>query len=184
MFPPRLSKSASQAYAEHHLRLPSSGCLRHPGRTDRGGPDGHPLPHRLQGAGFGEAVALRMRLRPVRRRPHALRRPLLSGVVTVHHFRPRGGLPVSLGDRLPSPRPARLLVDDALPRRADGRLRLRMEQGSAGMGLSDGPIFAPAPKGVLDPATGKPVGAGGAFFGAISDELADKGFLVTTTDDL
>ena len=79
---------------------------------------------------------------------------------------------------------ARFLVDDPLSRRADGRLRLRMEQGSAGMGLSSGPTVAPAATGVLDPATGKPVGSNDPFFGALNDELADKGFLVTTTDDL
>ncbi len=52
------------------------------------------------------------------------------------------------------------------------------------MGLIGGPVVAPAPRGILDPATGKPVGAGDPFFGAMSDRLADKGFLVTTTDDL
>ncbi len=52
------------------------------------------------------------------------------------------------------------------------------------MGLNGGPVVAPAPRGILDPATGKPVGANDPFFGAMSDRLADKGFLVTTTDDL
>jgi NADH-quinone oxidoreductase subunit B len=52
------------------------------------------------------------------------------------------------------------------------------------MGLIGGPVVAPAPRGILDPATGKPVGADTPFFGAMSDRLADKGFLVTTTDDL
>ncbi len=52
------------------------------------------------------------------------------------------------------------------------------------MGLNGGPFVAPAPRGILDPATGKPVGAGDPFFGAMNDRLADKGFLVTTTDDL
>ena len=52
------------------------------------------------------------------------------------------------------------------------------------MGLTASPIVAPAPKGLVDPATGKPLGADDAYFGSISDELADKGFLVTTTDDL
>jgi hypothetical protein len=40
----------------------------------------------------------------------------------------------------------RFLVDDGVPRRADGRLYLRMEKGSAGMGLS----------------TAKPLGCGAA----------------------
>ena len=54
------------------------------------------------------------------------------------------------------------------------------------MGLTNdsGPLVAPRPKGILDPSTGKPVGADDRFFGEINDELADKGFLVTTADDL
>ena len=43
-------------------------------------------------------------------------------------------------------------------------------------------LVAPQPKGVLDPRTGKPVGSDDAFFGGVNDELADKGFLVTSTD--
>jgi NADH-quinone oxidoreductase subunit B len=45
-------------------------------------------------------------------------------------------------------------------------------------------LVAPAPRGILDPRTGKPVGADDPTFLAINDELADKGFLVTATDDL
>ena len=52
------------------------------------------------------------------------------------------------------------------------------------MGLTADPIVAPAPKGLIDPRTGKPLGAADGFFGSVNDELADKGFLVTTTDDL
>ncbi|MCB1478987.1 MAG: NADH-quinone oxidoreductase subunit B, partial [Rhodobiaceae bacterium] len=55
------------------------------------------------------------------------------------------------------------------------------------MGLSNpqgGTMVAPAPKGVIDPRTGRPVGADDAFFGEINAELADKGFIVTATDDL
>ena len=51
---------------------------------------------------------------------------------------------------VPRDRPLRLLVDDHVPGRADGRLRLRMEKGSVGMGLS--PLVAPAPRGIVDPA--------------------------------
>ena len=68
--------------------------------------------------------------------------------------------------------------------RADDRLRLRVEQGGAGMGLTAGPIVAPAPRGILDPSTGKPVGADDRFFGEVDANLADKGFLVTSTDEL
>ena len=45
-------------------------------------------------------------------------------------------------------------------------------------------LIAPSPKGVIDPNTGKPIGADDSFFGEINDELADKGFIVTSTDDL
>ena len=44
--------------------------------------------------------------------------------------------------------------------------------------------IAPAPRGILDPATGKPVGANDPYFREISAELADKGFLVTSAEDL
>ena len=76
--------------------------------------------------------------------------------------------------------------------RAHHRLHLRMEKGSAGMGLSptvtptpsQGTLVAPRPKGILDPSTGKPVGADDPFFGAINEELSDKGFLVTSSEAL
>ena len=45
-------------------------------------------------------------------------------------------------------------------------------------------LVAPAPKGILDPRTGKPVGADDPFFTGLNAELADKGFLVTAADDL
>ena len=45
-------------------------------------------------------------------------------------------------------------------------------------------LIAPRPKGLLDPATGKPMAADDPFFSSLNDELADKGFLVTSTDDL
>src|ERR1700693_728683 len=53
------------------------------------------------------------------------------------------------------------------------------------MGLIDtSPIAAPASRGVLDPATGKPIGANDPFYVSLNDQLADKGFLVTTADNL
>ena len=45
-------------------------------------------------------------------------------------------------------------------------------------------LVAPAPRGILDPATGKPVGATDPFFVNVSDQLADRGFLLTSVDDL
>ena len=53
------------------------------------------------------------------------------------------------------------------------------------MGLGDNDtLVAPQPKGIIDPATGKPLGADDPYFGELSDELGDKGFLVTSTDEL
>ena len=46
------------------------------------------------------------------------------------------------------------------------------------------PLVAPMPKGLVDPNTGKPVGADDPFFTSMNDELADKGFILTTVDDL
>ena len=79
---------------------------------------------------------------------------------------------------------ARILVDDDVPGGADHRVRVRMEQGSAGMGLSASSTAALGATDLLDPLTGKPLRPEDRYFGSISDELADKGFLVTTTDDL
>src|SRR5215211_5472677 len=45
-------------------------------------------------------------------------------------------------------------------------------------------LVAPASTGILDPRTGKPVGTDDSYFVGLNNELADKGFLVTATDDL
>ena len=45
-------------------------------------------------------------------------------------------------------------------------------------------LVAPAATGILDPRTGRPVGADDQFFVGLNNELADKGFLVTATDEL
>ncbi len=52
------------------------------------------------------------------------------------------------------------------------------------MGLSSSPTVALGATDLLDPLTGKLLRPEDRYYGAISDELADKGFLVTTTDDL
>src|SRR6266571_2086365 len=59
------------------------------------------------------------------------------------------------------------------------------------MGLSPAaakPGFAPtvasAATGILDPSTGRPVGAADPYFLEVNHELSDKGFFVTATDDL
>src|SRR5918911_2621150 len=58
-----------------------------------------------------------------------------------------------------------------------------MEEGSAGVGVSS-PLVAHEPKGILDPRTGKPVGSDDPSFVGVSDELADKGFVLTSVEDL
>ncbi len=45
-------------------------------------------------------------------------------------------------------------------------------------------LVAPQGTGLIDPRTGKPVGSTDPFFVNLNDELADKGFLVTATDEL
>jgi len=58
------------------------------------------------------------------------------------------------------------------------------------MGLSpthitpSGTLVAPQPRGIIDPATGKRMGADDPFVGQISDELADKGFILTSSEAL
>jgi NADH-quinone oxidoreductase subunit B len=51
-------------------------------------------------------------------------------------------------------------------------------------GMTNGTLVAPKPKGIIDPSTGKPVGADDPFFGDINAELSDKGFLVTSSEAL
>ena len=52
------------------------------------------------------------------------------------------------------------------------------------MGLNESTAVAPRPRGVIDPRTNKPVGATDPFFTDVTDELADKGFLVAAADEL
>jgi NADH-quinone oxidoreductase subunit B len=53
-----------------------------------------------------------------------------------------------------------------------------------GLSPSNATLVTPRPTGALDPATGKPVGADDPFFVGVNNELADKGFLVTTVSQL
>jgi NADH-quinone oxidoreductase subunit B len=52
------------------------------------------------------------------------------------------------------------------------------------MGLSETTLVAPQPKGIIDPATNKLVGADDPFMAEVNAELADKGFLATTASQL
>ena len=45
-------------------------------------------------------------------------------------------------------------------------------------------LLAPASRGIIDPKTGKPVGENDAFFQDVRGELDDKGFLVTSAEEL
>ena len=52
------------------------------------------------------------------------------------------------------------------------------------MGLSASPTVALGATGLLDPLTGKPLRPEDQYYSSISDELADKGFIATSVDDL
>ncbi|WP_417308484.1 NuoB/complex I 20 kDa subunit family protein [Devosia sp.] len=52
------------------------------------------------------------------------------------------------------------------------------------MGLNETTMVAQQPRGVIDPRTNKPVGAGDPFVTEVNAELADKGFLATTASQL
>src|SRR4051812_48836234 len=113
-----------------------------------------------------------MRFRSLRRCAAPVRCALLPGLDPVHHLRSRSGVPVPLGGDARENRRVRLLVDDDLPRRPDRRLHLRMEEGSAGMGVSTD--LRPLPPGQdQDRAIQQ-----------VTDELQDKGFVVAQMDKL
>src|SRR5690606_20218333 len=91
------------------------------------------------------------------------------------------------------PRPDRLGGldhDDGVPVRARGGPRLRMEEGSAGMGVSDSHELAnPAASTVRGAANNPAIHSeirrpDEGFYNQLSAEVGDKGFLVTTTEDL
>ena len=48
--------------------------------------------------------------------------------------------------------------------------------------MDDRPLIAPRGEGMLDTGTGRPVSD--AYFGSVNSELTEKGFLVTSADDL
>src|ERR1700759_4450601 len=66
-----------------------------------------------------------------------------------------------------------------------------MEERRARMGLSpaaatpgSATLVAPAATGIIDPSTGRPVGANDPYFLEVNHELSDKGFFVAAADDL
>uniref|UniRef100_A0A0N4ZWM3 Transposase n=1 Tax=Parastrongyloides trichosuri TaxID=131310 RepID=A0A0N4ZWM3_PARTI len=88
-----------------------------------------------------EAVAVRVRLRSLRRRAHEVRRALLPDRDPVHSFRPGNRVPVPVGHRPGHGRARRLLDGHGFPGRADRRLHLRMEKGRAGLGITPRGFF-------------------------------------------
>src|ERR1700730_1744242 len=114
-----------------------------------------------------------MRVRPVWRRPGAVRCPLLFSGDPVHHLRSRSGLPVSVGGRAGRHRDVWLLVDDRIPWGADHRLYLRMAKGGVGMGVIETPS-RPLPPGTEQ----------NALLKAATEEVQDQGFVVATLDNL
>src|ERR1700730_18164774 len=120
-----------------------------------------------------------MRSRRLRRREHEIRCAFLPRLDPVHHFRSRGGLSLSLGHHAGHHGRLRLLVDAGVPRRADRRLHLRMEEGSARMGV--------IPAGTAARASvegGSAVRDNDPYFRAMKAEMADKGFLVASAESL
>src|SRR3954454_10465701 len=118
-----------------------------------------------------------MRLPRLRGQPRPVRRPLLPRLDPVHRLRPGGGLPVSVGGVARQDRPRRLGRDDAFPGRAGPRLRLRLEEGGARMGVILDPRHENERPSDLEPPDPR-------FFGELQSEVADKGFLVTSTEVL
>src|SRR3954463_5023557 len=132
-----------------------------------------------------------MRFQCIRRCPNEIRRPVLPGGHSVHYLRSRGRVFIPVGSGLRETGRDRLLVDGGFPCCPHCRLRLRMEERRARMGLSPTalkpgmrPAVAPAAAGILDPSTGKPVGANDPYFLEVNHELSDKGFFVAAADDL
>src|SRR5580658_1471774 len=82
-----------------------------------------------------EALGLRVRLRALRGLAREVRRSLLPGGDPVHHFRSGDRLPVSVGGGAAEHRHLRAGGHGDLPRDPGDRLRLRMEEGSARVGL-------------------------------------------------
>src|SRR5262249_40861471 len=110
-----------------------------------------------------------MRLRALRRCAQQVRRSLLPRLDPLHHLRSRSGVSLPLGSLAGFDRAFRLLVDDRIPRGADGGLHLGMEEGGARMGVTT----------PLDTSAGQE-----AILRQAAHEIEDKGFLVTQIDRL
>src|SRR5262245_44472818 len=109
-----------------------------------------------------------MRFSGFQRRAGEVRRAVLPGRHSVHHFRPGNRVSLPLGGGAGGHRHGRVLVDDDLPRRPYGRVHLRMEERRSRMGVIDPKRMAQAE------ATARQLG----------ETVQDKGFLLTKLDDL
>src|SRR6185295_4653333 len=88
----------------------------------------------------GKALRLRVRLRSLRRQPHEIRRALLPRRHPVHRVRSRNRVPVSVGGGAPEHRRLRPGRHGHFPVHPRGRIHLRVEEGSARMGLADNAV--------------------------------------------
>src|SRR3546814_9612363 len=106
-----------------------------------------------------------------------------------HHLRSRSGRPLPLGGQPGRNRLGRLGDDDGFPRRTDARPCICLEERGVGLGMTRSPIITDTrgltPEGVapgLHLPEGTPPDRG--FFDDLNSEVGEKGFLVTSTEDL
>src|SRR5689334_14516947 len=127
-----------------------------------------------------------MRFPGIRGCPGRVRRPLLPGRDPVHRLRPRGRLPFPLGGQPELHQMDRLDRDDHLPRRACARPRLCVEERSARMGVMlRGPEDRMPTEEELARISGLVPGeVDKAKLVELQQSLNEKGFMVTTTEDL
>src|SRR5436305_11942497 len=76
-----------------------------------------------------------MRLRGIRRRAHEVRRALLPRRDPFYPVRPRDRVSLPVGGGGERDRPAGFPVDDAVSRHPHRRVRLRVDEGSAELGI-------------------------------------------------
>src|SRR5690606_18436852 len=157
--------------------IPADPAVPDRGHRDRRCADPRRPRARTPQSGRPEAVALRVRLRGVRGRAHEVRRALLPDRDPVHRLRPGNHLHRAVDPRVPGPGAARAghhgpVRGDALP-----RLRLRLEEGSARMGviqtidrLMTNPMPEARVEDILRPAGENP--------------LLEKGYVTTSVDAL
>src|SRR6476620_11259523 len=127
-----------------------------------------------------------MRFPRVRRQSCTVRRPFLPGRYLVHRLRPGSGISLSMGCQPGRHWLGQLDRHDDLPRRAWPWPCLCLEEGSSRMGvmLSPGRNPNPTEEEVARAAGLVPGSAEEAKFLEMRKELDEKGFLVTTTEDL